>query len=77
MSMRTLQVCKALTVAALLEATRRKDLYILLVLTVLMVVGAYSFTWFGVSGLDIFVKDMAFTCVGLFSTILGVLVRSR
>jgi len=70
-------VCRALIVAGLLETVRRRDLYVLVVLTVLMVTGAYSFTFFGVSGLEIFVKDMAFTAVGLFSTILTVSIAAR
>jgi|GEM_PF-258987 len=74
---RTWQICRAFTQASLLETLRRKDLYVLVVLTALMVFGSYSFTFFGVSGLEIFVKDMAFTAVGIFSTIVGVLVAAR
>jgi ABC-type transport system involved in multi-copper enzyme maturation permease subunit len=77
MNTSTLQVCRALAAIALLETVRRRELYVLLVLMALMVVGAQSFTWFGVSGLEVFVKDMAFTCVGVFSTIIGVTVAAR
>ena len=73
----TWRVCRALLVAGLLETIRRRDVYVVLVLTALMVTGAYSFTFFGVSGLEIFVKDMAFTAVGLFSTILAVTIAAR
>ena len=73
----TWRVCRALLVAGLLETIRRRDVYVVLVLTALMVIGAYSFTFFGVSGLEIFVKDMAFTAVGLFSTILAVTIAAR
>ena len=74
---RTVQVCKALLVAGVLETIRRRDLYVVLILMVFMVLGAYSFSFFGVSGLQVFVKDMAFTCVGLFSTIVGVIIAAR
>ncbi len=74
---RTVQVCKALLVAGVLETIRRRDLYVVLILMVFMVIGAYSFSFFGVSGLQVFVKDMAFTCVGLFSTIVGVIIAGR
>ncbi len=73
----TRQVCRALVRTGLLETLRRKDLYVLLILTGLLVLGAYSFTFFGVNGLEIFVKDMAFTCVGLFSTIIAVTISAR
>jgi ABC-type transport system involved in multi-copper enzyme maturation permease subunit len=73
----TKKVCRALIRSGLLETLRRRELYVLLVLMALLVLGAYSFTFFGVSGLDIFVKDMAFTAVGLFSTILGVAIATR
>ncbi|MDX1931578.1 MAG: ABC transporter permease subunit [Capsulimonadales bacterium] len=73
----TLRVWRTLIRGSFLEMVRRKELYVLVILTVLMVVGAYSFTFFGVSGLEIFVKDMAFTAVGLFSTILGVTIATR
>lgn len=73
----TAQVCRATITASLLEGIRRKDLYVMLTLTVLMAVGAYSFNFFGVSGLEIFVKDMTFSCVGLFATIIGVITAAR
>lgn len=74
---RTVQVCRAMLVSGVLETVRRRDLYVVLILTVSMVLGAYSFSFFGVSGLKVFVKDMAFTCVGLFSTIVGVIIAGR
>jgi ABC-type transport system involved in multi-copper enzyme maturation permease subunit len=77
MTTSTLKVCRALIRAGFLETLRRRELYVLGVLTALLVFGAYSFAFFGVTGLDIFVKDMAFTAVGLFSTILGVAIATR
>jgi ABC-type transport system involved in multi-copper enzyme maturation permease subunit len=74
---REAQICRAFVVAALLETMRRREVFVLLVLSVLMVVGAYSFTFFGVHGLELFVKDMGFASVGLFSSVLGVAVAAR
>jgi len=73
----TRAVCRALIRSGILETLRRRELYVLVLLMALLVLGAYSFTFFGVSGLDIFVKDMAFTAVGLFSTILAVAMATR
>lgn len=74
---RSIQICSAIVVAGVLESVRRRDFLVVLILTVLLIVGAYSFTFFGVSGLEMFVKDMAFTSVALFSTILGVIISAR
>ncbi|MCS6775235.1 MAG: ABC transporter permease subunit [Chloroherpetonaceae bacterium] len=74
---RTWQIAHAMTVASLLETVRRRELYVLLILVVVMTVAARAFTVFGVTGLEMFVKDMAFTGVGMFSTIIGVLIAAR
>ncbi|MBM3774412.1 MAG: ABC transporter permease [Acidobacteria bacterium] len=74
---REVQICRAFVVAALLETLRRREVFVLLVLSVFMVLGAYSFTFFGVHGLELFVKDMGFSSVGLFSSVLGVAVAAR
>lgn len=42
-----------------------------------LVAGAASISFFGVSGLQMFMKDMAFSAVALFSTILAVLISAR
>jgi ABC-type transport system involved in multi-copper enzyme maturation permease subunit len=73
----TWQVCRSLAVAGLLETIRRKDLYVVLILTVLMVLGASALRIFGVSGLEIFVKDVAFLAIGVLSTVLTVLIAAR
>lgn len=73
----TVQVCRTLAVAGLLETIRRKDLYVVLILMALMVLGASVFRVFGVSGLEIFVKDVTFLAIGTLSTVLTVLIAAR
>lgn len=75
--MRTLQITRALMTAGLLETVRRKDLYVVLILTMLLTLGASAFRVFGVQGLEIFVKDVAFTAIGVMTTILTVLIAAR
>ncbi len=77
MSVSLIQVCRALTVAGLLETLRRKDLYVVLMLMALMVLGASTFRVFGVRGLEIFIKDTTFLAMGIFSTVLTVLIAAR
>ncbi len=77
MSARTWQITRALATAGALETLRRKDLYVVLILAVLMVLGASAFQFFGVKGLEIFVKDVAFTAVGILTTVLTVLIAGR
>lgn len=77
MMARTWQITRALTVAGTLETLRRKDLYVVLILAVLMVLGASTFRFFGVSGLEVFVKDVAFTAIGVLTTVLTVLIAGR
>lgn len=74
---RTWQITRALMTAGLLETVRRKDLYVVLILTVLLTLGASAFRVFGVQGLEIFVKDVAFTAVGVMTTVLTVLIAAR
>jgi ABC-type transport system involved in multi-copper enzyme maturation permease subunit len=74
---RTLQITRALMTAGLLETIRRKDLYVVLILTVLLTLGASAFRVFGVQGLEIFVKDVAFTAIGVMTTVLTILIAAR
>jgi ABC-type transport system involved in multi-copper enzyme maturation permease subunit len=74
---RTMQICKAFIVAGLLETLRRKDLYVVLILTVLMVAGAWMFGFFGVRGLEVFIRDVTLSAIGVFSTILTIMIAGR
>lgn len=77
MRVSTWQVCRATATAALLETIRRKELYVVLILMTLMVLGASAFRIFGVSGLEIFVKDVTFLAIGALTTVLTVLIAAR
>lgn len=56
---------------------RRKDFYAIGILMLVMVAGAGTFGFFGVRGLSVFVRDVAFTAIGLFSTIFAVMASAR
>ena len=73
----TLTICQSLIRTGILETVRRKEAWVVLCLTLLLTFGAYTFTFFGVNGLDIFVKVMALTAVGLFTTIIGAVIATR
>jgi ABC-type transport system involved in multi-copper enzyme maturation permease subunit len=61
----------------LLESLRRKDLWVIAILGFIMIVGASALGFFGVAGLEVFVKDLSVTVLGLFSTIVAVLTSAR
>lgn len=63
--------------ASILEATRRKDLYVALILAVLMIGGAATVGTFGVNGLEMFLKDVTLTVINLLSVLLAVLFAAR
>lgn len=60
-----------------LEAIRRKDLYVVAILGGLILLASGALGFFGVDGLEIFVKDLAVNVLGLFSTILAVTTSCR
>ena len=70
-------VYKALARGVLLESLRRKDLWVVAILGFLILVGASALGFFGVQGLQVFVKDLAVTVLGAFSTIVAVLTSTR
>jgi ABC-type transport system involved in multi-copper enzyme maturation permease subunit len=74
---RKLVIWTALAEAAVLESIRRKDLYVALILAVLMIGAAATIGTFGVSGLEIFLKDTALTVVNLLSILMAILFSSR
>ncbi len=67
----------ALCYASVLESVRRKDLYVALILALLMIGGAATVGTFGVSGLEVFLKDVTLTVINLFSVLLAVLFAAR
>lgn len=75
--MQTLQISKSLVRVGLLETLRRKDLYVVMILTAILCFGAWTFNFFGINGLELFIKDVAFTAVGIMSTIVAVMIAGR
>ena len=67
----------ALAHASILEAVRRKDLYVALILAVLMIGAAAMMGTFGTSGLEIFLKDVTLSVINLLSVLLAVLFAAR
>lgn len=67
----------AFTKTGALEFLRRKDIYVVAILMLLMVLGAATFGFFGVKGLATFIRDVTFSVVGLFTALLTVLISSR
>jgi Cu-processing system permease protein len=72
-----LTVYKALARGVFLESLRRKDLWVVAILGFLILMGASALGFFGVSGLQVFVKDLAVTVLGAFSTIVAILTSTR
>lgn len=70
-------VYKALARGVFLESLRRKDLWVVAILGFLILMGASALGFFGVQGLQVFVKDLAVTVLGAFSTIVAVLTSTR
>jgi ABC-type transport system involved in multi-copper enzyme maturation permease subunit len=67
----------SLAKGVLLESIRRKDLWVIAILGFLVLAGSSALGFFGVAGLEIFIKDLAVTVLGLFSTIIAVVTSTR
>jgi ABC-type transport system involved in multi-copper enzyme maturation permease subunit len=63
--------------ATILEALRRKDLYVLLILTAVIIGSAGLTNFFGIHGLQKFLKDISFTVINIFTIIIAVTVTAR
>lgn len=68
---------RGLVGATLLESIRRKDIYVLLILSLALMGGAGLIQFFGVSGLDRFVKDISLTVVNVCVLVLCVTATAR
>jgi len=71
------RVYKALARGVVLESIRRKDLWVVAILGFIIVLASGALGFFGISGLEIFAKDLAATVLGAFSTIIAVLTSTR
>ncbi len=67
----------SLAKGVLLESIRRKDLWVIAILGFLVLAGSSALGFFGVSGLEVFVKDLAITILGLFSVVIAVVTSTR
>ena len=71
------RVYRALARGVVLESLRRKDLWVVAILGFLIMIAAGTLGFFGTTGLEAFIKDLAVTVLGMFSTIVAVLTSSR
>jgi len=67
----------ALARGVILETMRRKDLWVVAILGFVIMLSAGALGFFGMNGLESFVKDLATFVLGLFSTILAVATTCR
>lgn len=72
-----LRIWRSLARGVVLESVRRKDLWVVAILGFLIICAAGALGFFGIHGLEAFAKDLGVTVVGLFSTIMAVLVSTR
>jgi ABC-type transport system involved in multi-copper enzyme maturation permease subunit len=66
-----------LSKATILEALRRKDLYVLLILAFVIIAGAGLVNFFGVAGLQKFLKDISLTVITALTVVISVTVTAR
>jgi ABC-type transport system involved in multi-copper enzyme maturation permease subunit len=67
----------AVAVLAILDALRRKDLYVMAILCGLMIAAGRVFAMVGLWGLDTVIKDLTFGAVSLSSIVLCILIATR
>jgi ABC-type transport system involved in multi-copper enzyme maturation permease subunit len=70
-------VLRALARGVVLESIRRKDLWVVAILGFLILAASGALGIFGVQGLELFVKDLAASVLGIFSLIVAVMTSSR
>lgn len=75
--LRKLVIWTALAHAVILESIRRKDMYVSLILSIIMIGAAATIGTFGVNGLEMFLKDVTLTVINLLSTLLAVIFAAR
>ncbi len=72
-----LRAVTAVAALSILEALRRKDLYVMAILCGLMIIAGRVFAAVGLWGLETVIKDLTFGAVSLCSVILGILLAAR
>jgi Cu-processing system permease protein len=74
---RSLRAERAIGRAMLIELVRRKDLYVLGLLVLVLVGAAAAIDFFGVEGVEAYLRELSATLALLFSVIIAVAVVSR
>jgi ABC-type transport system involved in multi-copper enzyme maturation permease subunit len=72
-----IRVWTSLARGVILESVRRKDLWVVAILGFLILISSSALGFFGMNGLQAFVKDLAGTVLGVFSAIIGILTSAR
>ena len=72
-----LRIWWALATGVILESIRRKDLWVVAILGFLIMMAASVLGFFGIDGLQIFVKDLSVSVLSAFGAILAILTASR
>lgn len=72
-----LRQIRALARGVVLESLRRKDLWVVAILGLVIMLSCGALGFFGLQGLESFAKDLATTVVGMFSTIIAVMTATR
>jgi len=67
----------AISRVTLLEAVRRRDLYVMLILSGVVIVMAGVFNFFGVPELNKFMIDVSLSIINIFTIIIAVIVSAR
>lgn len=75
--MNRLPVYRALARGVVLESLRRKDLWVVAILGFLIMLSAGALGFFGIEGLQVFVKDLSVSVLGAFGMVLAILTSSR
>lgn len=70
-------IYKALARGVVLESLRRKDMWVVAILGFLILIGSSALGFFGFDGMQVFVKDLAVSVLGAFSTIVAILTSTR
>jgi ABC-type transport system involved in multi-copper enzyme maturation permease subunit len=74
---RKLVIWRSLAAASILESIRRKDLYVAVILSILMIATATVIGKFGVQGIEMFLKDVTLTVINTLSVLLAILFSAR
>ncbi len=63
--------------STIIETLRRKDIYVVLMLGLVIIGMASMFNFFGVSGLQKFIKDVSFSIINILVIIIAIVITAR